>query len=74
MAKLYIKEIRFLSENCPSKRQLKITLSNGTVVRARAWFESWEQWGGTVDELWITESTTNRYDEWLHGGERNEEV
>lgn len=66
----YIKSIAYLRENQKYKRQLKITLSNGTVIRADKCYESWQQWGGTNEELCITMPTVERHNEWLHGGER----
>lgn len=49
---------------------MKITLSNGTIVRAEACYESWQQWGGTTDELYITMELVELHNEWLHGGNR----
>jgi hypothetical protein len=66
----YIKSIAYLHENRPSQRQLKITLSNGTIVRAEACYESWEQWGTTTDELFITMPIVEKHNGWLHGGNR----
>ena len=65
-----IKKIEYLNENRPSRRQLKITLSNKRVIRAESCHESWEQWGGTTEELYITMSTVEDHNEWLHGGPR----
>jgi hypothetical protein len=62
-----IKKIEYLSENRPSKRQLKITLNNGTIIRAQACYESWQQWGGTENELWATMPTVEAHNDWLHG-------
>lgn len=68
--KPHIKSIQYLYENQKSRRQLKITLSNKTIVRAESCSESWEQWGGTVDELYITMPVVQSHNSWLHGGER----
>lgn len=70
MKNLYIKSIRYLYENKPSKRQLKIILSNRRVIRAEACHESWEQWGGTTEELYVTMPVVENHNDWLHGGER----
>ena len=67
---MYIKSIAYLYENTPSRRQPKMKLSNGTVIRAEACHESWQQWGGTEEELYVTMPTVERHNEWLHGGER----
>lgn len=74
MKKLYIKSIRYLYEITPSRRQLKMTLNNGRVIRAESCQESWEQWGGTAEELYITMPIVERHSDWLHGGSRPEEA
>jgi len=66
----YIKSVRYLYENVPSRRQLKIKLSSGSTVTAESCYESWQQWGGTRDELYITLPIVDAHNEWLHGGER----
>ena len=68
--KLYVKRIEYQYENQPARRRLKLTLNNGRVIRAEACHESWEQWGGTTEELCATVPTVERHNEWLHGGER----
>lgn len=65
-----IKKVEYLHENVKSKRELKITLSNKTVIRASACYESWEQYGGTRDELYVTMPTVEKHNNWLHGGSR----
>ena len=65
-----IRSITYLYERQPSRRQLKIKLSNGTTIRAESCHESWEQWGGTVEELYVTMPTVEAHNDWLHGGER----
>lgn len=62
-----IEKVQHLWANTVSRRQLKITLSNGTVIRADACHESWEQYGGTTDELRITQDIVERNNAWLHG-------
>ena len=62
-----VKKIQYLHRNQPSRRQLKLTLSNGTVIRAEACHESWEQWGGTNEELYVTMPIVERHNAWLHG-------
>lgn len=70
---IYINKIEYLHENQKSRRELKITLSNKRVIRVAACYESWEQWGGTSDELYVTMPTVERHNTWLHGGPRPEE-
>jgi hypothetical protein len=66
----HIRSITYLYEKQPSRRQLKIKLSNGRSIRAESCHESWQQWGGTTDELYITMPTVEAHNGWLHGGER----
>lgn len=68
--KTTIKSITYLYENQPARRELKIKLSNGTIIKALSCYASWEQWGGTDEELYITMPTVERHNDWLHGGER----
>jgi hypothetical protein len=68
--KTTVKKIEYLSENRKSKRALKITLSNKTVIRAMSCHESWEQWGGTTEELYITMPIVELHNDWLHGGSK----
>lgn len=68
----FIKSITYLRENQPSRRQLKFRLSNGATIYAESCYESWQQWGGTQDELYITMPTVEAHNEWLHGGVRPE--
>jgi len=49
-------------------RQLVITLNTGAEITAEACHESWEQWGGTVDELYVTQPVVEYHNNWLHGG------
>jgi len=65
-----IKSISYLNENRPSKRQLKIKLTNGTTIRAESCHESWQQWGGTTEELYVTMPVVESHNKWLHGGNR----
>ena len=63
-----IKSITYLGQNRPSIRKLKIELSNGRTIKAQKCHESWEQWGGSQDELRLTMPTVEANNEWLHGG------
>ena len=70
MGKIRIEKIEYLWENQPQKRELKITLSNKTIVRACSCCESWEQWGGNREELYITMPIVEKHNNWLQGGEK----
>lgn len=65
-----VKSITYLNENKKSKRELKVKLDNGTTIRIGACYESWQQWGGTTEELYVTMPIAESHNEWLHGGER----
>jgi hypothetical protein len=68
----HITRISFVGELSPNKnnRKLKIKLSSGSIITAEACHESWEQWGGTTKELYITMPIVEAHNKWLHGGER----
>jgi len=69
MKNLSIKKIEYLGEN-RKDRKLKITLNNGAVINAEKCHESWQQWGGSTEELKITMPTVEKHNEWLHGGKK----
>lgn len=48
-------------------REAIVTLDNGTEIHICACYESWEQWGGTRDELGCTVSIADCINDWLHG-------
>ena len=68
---LVIKKIEFLFEKQIKRRKIKVTLSNGTVIYIVACYESWQQYGGTIDELKITVPIAEKYNRWLHGENLN---
>jgi len=69
MANGIIKKVEFLFQNQPNRRKIKVTLTNGNVVFIERCYESWEQYGGTTEELWETMPIAEKYNDWLHGGE-----
>lgn len=54
-------------------REVLVTLNNGTEIHIAACHESWEQWGGTTEELYTTVDVAELYNEWLHGGDEPDE-
>ena len=68
MANGKIKKIEFQFQNQPSRRRIKVTLTSGSKVYIDRCHESWEQYGGTTDELMRTMPIAKRYNGWLHGG------
>lgn len=62
-----IKKIVFLYQNQPARRKIKVILTSGNVVYIEKCYESWQQYGGTQDELWETMPIAKKYNGWLHG-------
>lgn len=62
-----IKKIEKLFQNQVSRRKIKVTLTNKTVIYIERCYDSWQQYGGTTEELWLTVPVANRYNSWLHG-------
>ena len=69
MNALKIKKIELIGENRPKNRKVKVTLTNGTKITIVPCCESWEQFGGTKEELYVTVPVADRYNAWLHGAE-----
>lgn len=67
MKEISIKKIELLYVNKPKKRKVKVTLSNNTKIYIERCYESWEQYGGTMNELFITQPIAEKYNVWLHG-------
>ena len=67
--KLQVISVEYLNEGDVDARELLITLSNGTEIHACACYESWEQWGGTQDELYVSMPIVEQNNAWLHGWE-----
>ena len=64
-----VKKVEKLFENQIARRKLKITLSNKTIIYVVPCYESWQQYGGTIDELRLTVPIAEKYNRWLHGNE-----
>ena len=62
-----IRKVEFLYVNQPKRRKIKVTLTNKTKIYIESCYESWQQYGGTTDELYITMPIAERYNGWLHG-------
>ena len=70
MSDTYIKSITYLGESRPSRRELRLQLSNGDTVHAVRCYEAWQQWGASESDLYITMPIVEQHNDWLHGGER----
>ena len=64
-----VKKIELLNVDKVEDREVKVTLSNGTQIYIVACRESWEQYGGCVEELKKTVDIAEKYNAWLHGEE-----
>ena len=69
-----VTEIKLLNANDVENRQVEVTLSNGTVIKIEKCYESWQQYGGTVEVLGMTVDIAERYNNWLHGIEDIDDV
>lgn len=67
MKDLKIRKIELLYVSQPSRRKVKVSLSNGTKIYIVPCYESWYQYGGTIEELGLTVDIAERYNNWLHG-------
>ena len=69
-----VTEIKLLNANDVENRQVQVPLSNGTVIKIEKCYESWQQYGGTIEELGMTVDIAERYNNWLHGIEDIDDV
>ena len=67
MGDVKVSKVEFLYVNQPKRRKIKVTLTNKTKIYIESCHESFEQYGGTRDELYITVPIAERYNDWLHG-------
>lgn len=63
-----VRRIELLYCNQPSRRRVKVTLTNGTRIYIVRCHESWMQYGGTLLELQVTMPIAEQYNAWLHEG------
>ena len=54
MDDLQVIKVEFLNVDNIEDRECICTLNNGTKVHISSCYESWEQWGGTTNELFVT--------------------
>ena len=62
-----VRKIEFLYANQPHRRKIKVTLTNGTKIYIESCYESWQQYGGTTEELFVSMPVAERYNYGLHG-------
>ena len=68
-----IEKVELLNETKIKDREVLVTLSNGTQIHIVTCHESWEQYGGCVEELKKTVDIAEKYNAWLHGEEEYNE-
>jgi len=62
-----ITNIEFKNVDNIEKREIVVTLSNGSIIHIIACHESWQQYGGTTDDLYVSMEVAEKYNGWLHG-------
>jgi hypothetical protein len=67
MDDLQVIKVVFVNTDSIDDRECICTLNNGTEVHISSCYESWEQWGGTRNELYVTMPIAERINDWLHG-------
>ena len=67
MGDVKVTKVEFLYVNQPSRRKIKVKLNTGSTIYIERCYESWQQYGGTTDELCLTMSIAEKYNDWLHG-------
>lgn len=75
MDDLQVIKVEFVNTDSIKDRECNCTLNNGTKVHISSCYESWEQWGGTRNELYVTMPIAERINDWLHGvGDEPDEI
>ena len=64
MKTIKVKKIEMIDRK--KGRKIVVTLSNGRRITIEACHESWQQYGGTTEELYITMPIAEKYNDWLH--------
>lgn len=67
MAKTGIEKIELLNVEDVKKREVIVTMKSGSKIHIISCCESWQQYGGTLDEQHETVSVANKFNKWLHG-------
>lgn len=62
-----IKSIHFQYVNQVSRRRIKVTMKSGNKIYIEPCYESWQQYGGCLEELQRTCDLAQKCNGWLHG-------
>ena len=65
---MYIKSIRYINQNRKNARKIKVKLNTGSTITIESCHESWQQYGGSTEELGFTVYLAESHNDWLHGG------
>lgn len=71
MEKSRVLEVRFLKNDKRDEREIIAYLSNGAEIHIIPCHNSWEQYGGTIEDLQVTMSIARKHNAWLHGSGKN---
>lgn len=67
MIEIGIVNVEKVNENDKANRELEITMTSGSVIHVLPCCESWQQYGGLLEEEWATVGVAKKYNKWLHG-------
>lgn len=62
-----IRNVQFQYVNQPARRRIKVEMTSGNSIYIVRCYESWEQYGGILEELQLTMPIAEKYNDWLHG-------
>lgn len=63
MIEIGIEKVELLIEN----REVKVTMKSGSEIHIVACYNSWQQYGGLLEEEQATVPIAEKYNDWLHG-------
>ncbi len=69
MEEIKVLSITFVDSEVIEEREIKVKLNTGSEVTIIPCHSSWEQYGGSLMELRVTQQIAERYNDWLHGDE-----
>lgn len=67
MIEIGIEKVELLNENDIENREVKVTMKSGSEIHIIACHNSWEQYGGLLEEEQATVPIAEKYNDWLHG-------
>lgn len=67
MIEIGIVKVELLNDDNIDKREVKVTMKSGSEIHIVACHDSWEQYGGFLEEEQATVPIAEKYNDWLHG-------